>query len=255
MRYPRVPAAVLALLICTGSLGSPAVTPEPLELGLKLAELTMAVGEATSLPEAYQAFGSWILQSHTPERLLEDLAKGRELAHKWLGDVPEDTPWRDRLADTLEAVTQAEAELKLLPSGRLSDLAQEELAVSMDALHEVEKALEMLDTEIKASLLSEKAHWVFQMAMLCGPLAEAPMVPPSLPEDDARFLAEEIPPELPQESHRAVRDLLKLLSEQADRQPPHWGSADEREAAKEVARTILVGLGVDEELEWAEEDD
>ncbi len=252
MSYSRVTAAVLAVLICAGSPGSPAATFEPARLGVELSKLTVALGEAVSLPEAHRQFGEMTLQLYTSERLHEDIVQGRKLLAEWLETAPEDAPWTDQLTGSLNAVFQAEAALELLPAARLSAIPQAELTDLMDALDAVRRGLEKLETVIEDQLLSSEERWEFHIGFLCGSLLGAPSFPPPLPEDEARSLSHEIPAHLSQDTEQAVGKLLSLLPEHRHWEAPEWRSAEQREQGTELAWTILVGLGVKNEVNSAE---
>ncbi len=252
MGVRRVTAALLALLVCGGLAGSPASMTEPARLGLNLAQLSLALVESVSLPEAHREFDLLPLQLYTSHRLLEGLGRGRSLLVEWLDATPEDRPWREQLTGLLDAAVQAEATLEPLPAGRLSAIPEDQLTTIMDALDAVRGELEALEAVIEDHLPSDKERWGFQMGFLCGSLVGSPTFPPPLPEEDAHFLAHEIPSDLPPEAHEAVYGLLQLLPEHRHRQVPEWRSVEQREAATELARIILAELGVGVEADPAE---
>ncbi len=250
MRY------IWVLLVLVGQLVGPGVparaveSGSPARLGMQLADLTFTLGKVASLPEGYRALDRWVLQIYTREQMLVDLAEGRELLRQWLRTAPEEKLWRNNIVALMEATDAAQRQLDSLPGEKLSEISLEELSRIMESLDAIRNGLEALDSAIRDHLPSSQARWEFRVALLCGPLLKKPGFPPSLPEEDARLLAEEVPEGLPQEAYDAVFDLLELLPRQTDG-PSGWDGEEQRTEAERLARVILTALGANEEKEPA----
>gem|GEM_PF-4265252 len=241
----RLLHVAIALVISVGSPHVARTADETLpsfKTGLQLAELTLAVGKATSLPEVYAALGSQVLRTYYPDDLAEDLSGGGEVARRWLQETPEGASWVERLFDVRAALEKAEQLLGDLPQQRLSSLSEQNLAPTMESLRTVRKTVESLDEALHEKLLTDAVRWEFQIAFLSRSLADELPFPLSITEEEIRFLAETIPSDLPENARRSVEELLDLLPVQAGRGAVQWTNPEQREHAAQLARSILMTL-------------